>query len=192
MPAPKRPSIATMQILWGALCASVTFYPMIMVAAGHGAARAPGPDATLVIALTAVAVVVGVMSVVFPRFTYAQGARQRGATLIGEARTITDQGQHGFRDVATSTMTSTFRDAEAAETAAFALYQVNLILGLALAEAVANFGLVLGFLGMGVARTLPFFAAALALQLPRFPTRDKVLTAFEEAVGARFTAARTE
>jgi len=50
------------------------------------------------------------------------------------------------------------------------LGMVPFILGLALNEAVAIFGLVLGFLGEHWYFTTPFFALAIVLMLVRFPT----------------------
>lgn len=185
------PRLQTMKIIWGALCASVVMYPLVLVASGHGDPSPRGPEPVLVTTLTVMALIVSALSVAMPRMLFPQMARGRARALVSEDRAVTDEGQHGFREAASSVMTRTFSDPEAAEGAAHAVYFTRLILELALAEAVANFGVVLGILGLGLKTVLPFFAVALVLQLARFPTRDKVLTAFEEALGARFPGPRT-
>ena len=53
-------------------------------------------------------------------------------------------------------------------------YLTALILALALAESVAIFGLVLGFLGAPVTVVVPFFALCWLLMLVQFPTTEKL------------------
>jgi F0F1-type ATP synthase membrane subunit c/vacuolar-type H+-ATPase subunit K len=53
-------------------------------------------------------------------------------------------------------------------------YLTALILALALAESIAIFGLVLGFLGAPPAVVVPFFAVTWILMLIRFPTQEKL------------------
>jgi F0F1-type ATP synthase membrane subunit c/vacuolar-type H+-ATPase subunit K len=52
-------------------------------------------------------------------------------------------------------------------------YLTELIVTLALAESVAIFGLVLGFLGAPARVVVPFFAVTWVLMLLRFPTHEK-------------------
>ncbi len=53
-------------------------------------------------------------------------------------------------------------------------YLTSLIVALALAESVAIFGLVLGFLGAPPMVVVPFFAVAWLLMVIRFPTKERV------------------
>jgi len=53
-------------------------------------------------------------------------------------------------------------------------YLTSLIVALALAESVAIFGLVLGFLGAPPMVVVPFFAVAWILMIIRFPTKERV------------------
>ncbi len=53
-------------------------------------------------------------------------------------------------------------------------YITTLILALALAESIAIFGLVLGFLGAPATVVVPFFAVAWVLMIIRFPTQEKL------------------
>jgi len=52
-------------------------------------------------------------------------------------------------------------------------YLTMLILALALAESVAIFGLVLGFLGAPAIVVVPFFALTWILMIVRFPTKER-------------------
>lgn len=52
-------------------------------------------------------------------------------------------------------------------------YLTTLIVALALAEGIAIFGLVLGFLGAPATVVVPFFAAAWILMIIRFPTKEE-------------------
>jgi hypothetical protein len=53
-------------------------------------------------------------------------------------------------------------------------YLTTLIVALALAESVAIFGLVLGFLGAPPTIVVPFFAVTWILMILRFPTKERV------------------
>ena len=63
---------------------------------------------------------------------------------------------------------------KASSTQAGGPYLVSLILAMALAETVAIFGLVLGFLGAPPTIVLPFFVVTWILMLIRFPTQEKL------------------
>lgn len=52
-------------------------------------------------------------------------------------------------------------------------YLTILIVAMALAESIAIFGLILGFLGAPATVVVPFFAAAWILMIIRFPTKGK-------------------
>jgi len=53
-------------------------------------------------------------------------------------------------------------------------YLISLILAMALAEAVAILGLILGILGAPVTVVMPFFVVTWILMLLRFPTQEKL------------------
>jgi hypothetical protein len=59
-------------------------------------------------------------------------------------------------------------------------YVTELIVTLALAESVAIFGLVLGFLGAPARVVVPFFAVTWVLMLLRFPSAEKRERSFNE------------
>lgn len=177
-----------LRVLWSALLASVLLLAGVAVMTGHLEPMHPESSAQLVIPLSAVGVVVAVMSVLMPRVLYVNIAKAqlpRAGALI-DVSEYRDQGQHGFREVAPAVRYQGFADPALAESVVFAGYQTPFILGMALAEAVAHFGFVLAFLGQGLVRAWPFFAVAVALQAARFPTRASILRAFEDATNTRF------
>jgi hypothetical protein len=63
---------------------------------------------------------------------------------------------------------------ESSSTQAAGAYLVSLILSMALAEAVAILGLILGILGAPVTVVMPFFVVTWILMLLRFPTQEKL------------------
>lgn len=174
-----------MRVLWAALIATPGLYAMVLVVTHKAEATAPGPNGVMVVGLTAGALIVAALSVVLPGAMARRGAA-RTEPATREEQTYSDAGDHGFREAATATTTRALVDPAAAEAAAFRAAFTPFVLGMALAEAVANFGFVLGFLGGGLRLAGPFFAACVALQAVRFPTRAGVLARYEAAVGARF------
>ncbi len=182
---PRSPSLFTMQVLWGALIVTPGLYTLILVVTQKAEAAAQGPDAVLVAGISACALFVAALSVALPR-VMARRRAERSEPATRDDQTYADQGDHGFREAATATTTRVLADPAAAEAAAFRTGYAPFIVGMALAEAVANFGFTLGFLGGGLRLAGPFFAVCVALQAVRFPTRAGVLARYEEAVGARF------
>jgi hypothetical protein len=59
-----------------------------------------------------------------------------------------------------------------------------MILGLALAESVALFGLVLGQLGSPLPGVLPFFVVSWGLMLSKLPTERAIVQALEQVYDA--------
>ncbi|HEV8248269.1 MAG TPA: hypothetical protein VGP93_20980 [Polyangiaceae bacterium] len=86
----------------------------------------------------------------------------------------------------------TFAKPEQAAKRAFAAYNTALIVGLALSESIALYGLVLGFLGYGSPTAAPFFAFAAVLIAVRFPTEAAVLRPLESAYDAKWLATQAE
>jgi hypothetical protein len=77
-----------------------------------------------------------------------------------------------------------FADRAKATKVAFATYQTGLILGMALSESVAICGMMLWFMGFGLAEGLPFFVLAWISMGLRFPTLEKVFVPLERAYDA--------
>src|SRR5690606_33400148 len=69
--------------------------------------------------------------------------------------------------------------------AAFLAYQAPFIVGLALAESVALFGFVLGFLGAPLSIVVPLFVTSWILIASRFPTVERVVGPLEQVTRVR-------
>ncbi len=124
-----------------------------------------------------VALSVAVMSVVFPSFMWK--------TALKSARVASHEQEDpdspsGFR--------KTIRVASNPDQLMATLragYQTKTILGCALGESVALFGFVLGFLGLSIVMTLPFFLVSMGLILAHFPSEAKMLETAESVLEMR-------
>lgn len=124
-----------------------------------------------------VAMSVAVMSVVFPDFMW-KGAL-KSAQIPAHEQEDPDS-PSGFR--------KTIRVASNPEQLIARLragYQTKTILGCALGESVALFGFVLGFLGLPIVMTLPFFLVSMGLILNHFPSEAKMLKTAEGILDMR-------
>ena len=166
------------RILWAALFASTFMYLYVYYTA---APRDVVPDQPIMpYVLAGVALACAVVSFVLP----ASFQKQAAARAKLDVKEIPDPNASVmFRDH-TPTI-RVFADPAAARKKAMQLYFVPLILALAMTEAIAVFGLVLGFLGWGSSVVLPFFAAAWLLYLPRFPRLRVAVAPLEKAHDAR-------
>jgi hypothetical protein len=169
----------TPRILWAALFASTFIYLGIFYV--HGAEPGAVAEPMLGIALAVVAAVVSVLSFVLPhrfhRMALAntkldiEDAPDPSASVMGfEGRGPTIR---------------VFSNPNAARDRAFAIFFTPFILSVALSEAVATFGLVLGLQGFSWSSVLPFFAASWILFLLRIPTASRIFQPLEEALGAK-------
>lgn len=183
-------TLRTMRVLWAALLGSVLIHPVILVATRHAEPGPHVPEDVIAIALALTALCTAVASVVMPGTLMRNAIAQRLAANplpTEEQQSYTDRGDHGFREAAAVKTERVFSNPVEAEQMAFRMGMTPFILGIALAEAVAHFGLVLGFMGAGLLHAAPYFVVCLALQAPRYPTREGILRAFEEAAGGRFS-----
>ena len=183
------PQVRTMQMIWGSLVVTTLLYPFVVVSTGRAAAAEPGPPALFYGVFALFSLSLGAMSLALPGLMQKRAAR--GAALVSglevdEAQRCEPEREQGFRDPAAARVERVFRDPQRAALTAARVYLTPFVVGAALAEAVANLGLVLAFLGAGIRPALPFFAAALGLLAARFPTTERVLAAFEETTGVRF------
>lgn len=168
----------TPRILWGALITSTFVYLYVLqVAAPEDA----DPEPMMLPALGVAALVAGVLSVFLPAYLHGRGAM--AAEL--EVEEVPDpDASVMFRDQ-TPTVRR-FAKPDAVVSKGMALYMTPLILGMALGEAVAIFGFVLGVLGFELPMILPFFVASWVLMGLRFPRWSSVLGPLERAQKARF------
>lgn len=156
-PAAPAPQPSVLPILWAALVASVFIYGgvLFVVTGSAAAAGTPAPEPVLLYALAGSAVVTASASIFLPRMLLAQAVRRTPRPTPGAPRPAGDP--------------------------AWGAYVTSFILGMALAESVAVFGFVLGFLRFPPAEVVPFFAVSLGLMLTRFPGTERVREELENA-----------
>ncbi len=169
------PAPGTARVLWVALVSSV-----VLLYVSHRLMSVPvAPrDPTLFPSLVVVALTNAAASLFYPGFLLRQAAKKLALETREVPGAITPNSPNATRRV--------FVDAEKARAAALRLYQVNLVLSLALAETVALLGFVLGFHGFPDEQVLPFFGAALVLMALRFPGPRAAEKTLERALGASF------
>jgi hypothetical protein len=178
MAAPSKPLFVP-RVLWGALLASTFIYLYVLYTVARDRADLE-PDPALLPALGAVALGAAVASFLLP----AQMHRAAAKSVKLEVKEIPDPNASvAFRDQ-TPTI-RVFADPDEVRKKAVALYHTPLILSLALSEAVAVFGLVLGFLGFDWMMVLPFFVTSWILFALRFPEARHALEPLEKAHDAR-------
>ena len=168
-------SVRTTRVLWMSLVISTLLY-LALLAKLHPAPQAVPAVEILVIAIAAATT--GALSLFLP-------SRQLIAALRRlELRVVDQIGEPvgSFRESAP--VRRVVADAEAAVRAAMPAYQTSLILGMALAEAVALFGFALGFLGQPAQVVAPFFVVCWALMATKFPRLVRITRAIETSTRA--------
>lgn len=166
------------RILWAALLLASFVYLYVWLTVAPAAPETP--IAQMPIALGVAALMCAIVSFVLPASLH----RKAAAAAKLEVKEIPDPNASVmFRD--NTPMIRVFANPAEARKKAMALYFTPLILSLALTEAIAIYGLVLGFQGWGAQVVLPFFVAAWLLFLPRFPRMRAAVGPFEKAQNAK-------
>jgi hypothetical protein len=163
------------------MLASIGAYACILL---FGVRSPPGTELnpTLLYAFIGTAVMCAVMSFIIPNKAYRQTASQAKVETVEEA--APEVFSSGYRDA--TPLRKVFANPTAARRTAAMCFQPSFVLSLALSEAVALFGFILGFLGFGAHIWAPFMAFGAILIMLRFPTEQKVAGLFEQTVGATF------
>jgi len=175
----KPPAWNVIRIIWFALLASTFIYLVVMFVATPP--RDAPPDQTMAMALAMVALTTAAISVLMPRMMFKKSI----SMMKLPTRELVDPNASPIlRDEAPKLRV--YEDLNAARRAVTGRFFTPFILGMALSEAVAIYGLVLGFLGHPPSISLPFFVIAWILMLPRFPREDAVMRQVEEITGVRF------
>jgi hypothetical protein len=137
--------------MWLALLSSQAFYLALLNVPGLIEVAPEPPPAMIRYVLMGMALLAAVASFALPRFLWNNALKQTDYRVPQDTARGHD---------------------EAALRQGMKLGMTAFILGLALNESVAIFGLVLGFLGERWMVTTPFFALAMGLMLARFPTQE--------------------
>jgi hypothetical protein len=162
-----------LRILWGALAFStvVCLVPLQFIEPQGGP-----PTLALLLGLGAAAVCIAAASLAVPRVFYG------AAVLRATIPTREEPNPMGMPGVAKRLVAA---DPEAALRTVLPAFQTAFVLQMALAEAIAMLGFVLGFLGYTAPTYLGFFVASWALAAYHFPTAKKVLRPVERLKGIR-------
>lgn len=173
------PELRTPRILWGALLFSTVLYLVVlfMVHPPHQELQPLYPPLFGLLSLG-----IAVVSFVLPAQGYKQTVLRQKPEIAEEA----DQQGSDIIPYRDAPKRRVFASPTDARRMARIAYQTPFILGMALSEAIALFGFVLGFLGHPLPYFIPFFVFAWVLMLVRFPTEKAVYGRYEQAMGASF------
>ena len=170
--------LRTQRILWAAQMGATALFVVVLVIQQRSGTLPTDPPFLMLPVFGAVAVVVFAVSFILPRFML-RGGLARANMEVDE---VADDEPQLFR-TAPKTM-RLFADPDAALRRAMQLSQTPLILGIALGEAVAIFGLVLGMLGFSLLEVAPFFVGGWIAIASHFPRQGRIIRALEAAKGA--------
>jgi len=172
----------TPRILWGALLFSTLVYLVILQVIELPEAE---PDPVMLPVLG----VAGLGSAIISIFLPAHLHRQQAAVSKLEVEEVPDPTAQGmFRDQIPTLRR--FADPDAVVAKGAAIFFTPFILGMAMAESVAIYGFFLGFIGFDLVTIIPFWVAAWALMLVRFPRWTDVLGPLEKVHEATFEPPR--
>lgn len=161
------------RILWAALFASTFVYVVVLFVAVPPIAAPPDPIMPIALAVVSISTL-GVAIFLPPRLAAQAMATMSFATTEAEK----------FSDLPAGT--KFFTDPDAARSRAAGGLQTAFILRMALFEAVAIYGLVLGFLGHPLAVWAGFFVVCWLAMATQFPTQAKDDAAISKATGISF------
>lgn len=156
-------SLSVPRIMWLALLISQCVYAALLNVPGLIEVAPTPPPIVIRVVLGGAALAMAVASFLVPRFLWRSAMRQ------SSYRAPQDSSRRHDEDALRQGMK---------------LGMTPFIVGLALNESVAIFGLVLGFLGEHWFFTSPFFLLAIVLMLARFPTEQTFVAPLREH-GAR-------
>lgn len=165
--------ITTRRILWFALVFSTVIYLVVLRVAAPTPSTPPDPMMPIVLGICAIGSLA--VSVFLPRQVRNQG-------FVNSKFEFREVGT--FADLPAGTRI--FENPNAVRQRAAVILNTTFILAMALREAVALFGFVLGFLGHPLHVVLGFFVvtwAAMAIEFPSQEADDRVV---EAATGIRF------
>lgn len=160
------------RIIWASLLASTFIYLFIL----RTIPQPPAPEngTVMLIALAVVALMCAIASFVVPRIVGRGGLRGLGLRVVPAP---------SFGDLPGGT--TVFEDAASARQRALGVLQTSFILALALREAIAIYGLVLGFQGHPLPEYIGFFVVAWLLMGLGYPTQAADDAELEAAYGAK-------
>jgi hypothetical protein len=130
----------------------------------------------------AISLGIAMASIVLPARGFAMALRNMKVEIIDAPGEVLG----GFRESAP--VVRVIAEPERALSDALVRFQTPFILGMALAESIGLFGLMIGFLGGPPIAYAPFFGVSTALMLSKFPTLPRIERALERAKNAKLMA----
>lgn len=169
----------TVLILWGALLSTTFVYVGLLVSGAVTSSEAGDPMLPYVLAVAGVGVLAA--SVLVPRM------------LFGKSMQLWKPATDEVPDPNASVMfrdhtpkIRVFADPTKAEREVLQRFFTPFILGMALSEALAIFGFLLGMMQFAPLVWAPFFVVAWVSMLARFPSKARLLARVERTTGTRF------
>jgi len=183
--APANPWFVT-RILWGSLLISTFLYLVVL----HQAAPTPAqpPDPIMLPVFGMVALSIAAISLWLPRMMFATGVKAALKSDKFASHMAADPDASMILRDETPKLRMLVNDKKNRDLVA-TFFFTPFIIGMALSESIAIFGLVLGFIGFGWPEVLSFFAVAWVLMIIRFPRPEAVFAQFEKIGGVRFEQA---
>ncbi len=176
------PMLRTMRILWTAELAAAFIFLVVLLVLRSTGDLPTEVEPLMLPAFGVTALVATVVSLILPAKVWAS-MTQRTEPAI-EEEVVKEEAL--FRQA--PKMRRVFVKPEAARRTASQQWLTPFILGVALGEAVAIFGLVLGILGFGLLEVMPFFVVGWLLIAWRLPRQQAIEAAFEKRHDAVFPA----
>jgi hypothetical protein len=170
-----QPPLVTARVLWAAILSSVGVMFVVLRVAEHPS-EPQKPELFPIFGFFALSVAAA--SVLLPARLHAEVARAQRLETREEPNTVTPDAPSATRRV--------FVEPEKARAVAWRLFMSPFIISLALSEAVALSGFVLGFSGFPEERVLPFFLVSAVLLALRFPKASAAEKMLEKSLGATF------
>jgi hypothetical protein len=172
---PERLRVA--RILWAAITMSAVMIPAVGWFVAQQQPAGGPPDPAMAGMLGLVALVTAVLSVVLP-------GRLLRTALVGQRLVLADRPESERMFADRPRRARVFANPQAARNGAVAAFMTSLIIGIALAEAVALDGLVLVVMRAPLLWGLPFFVVSWAILASKFPRPEQPLRSLEQAYDA--------
>jgi len=171
-------------LLWFSLTTAIVLYLMVLIIRSDSAALLPSAIDPLVrVILTVVAVLVGIGSLLYHRYTHSESYLRRMMSRDIQLHDIEEKARKLTAQAKSNSSTGSSAKASLAMLTAFDRQRyalaadgfVPFVLNLALNEAVALLGFVLAILSRDIWPYLPFAVAAMALNIYMLPRLDNLM-----------------
>lgn len=176
------PMLRTMRILWAAQLAAAFVFLVVLLVMRSTGDLATEVEPFMLPSIGGVALIVAVTSFILPAKLWASMAQRTKPAI--EEEVVEEEAL--FRQAPKTRRV--FTKPQEARRTACGQWFTPFVLGMALGEAIAIFGLTLGLLGHGLLEVMPFFVVGWLLIALRLPRQRAIEAAFEKRHDAVFPA----